>query len=239
MIVLRNILFYVCSVLGSLLLTVAALAAYPFAPHRLRTVCDIWARLHNTACRVILGIRIVEEGQRPDHQAFYAIKHEAMFEAIAVPALFDYPALFAKKELFGIPGWGRVARLYGLIPVSREDGAKALRTMLKETRPHVEAGRPIVIFPEGTRLAHGSAPPLRSGFAALYKLLGLPVVPVAVDSGPTYHRVLKRPGTITIRFGEVIEPGLPRAEIEARVHAGINALNDAAAVPGNSDPQLA
>ena len=61
--------------------------------------------------------------------------------------------------------------------------------------------------------------------ARLSAELGLPVVPVAVDSGPLYHRLWKRPGTITLRFGEPIEPGLPRAEIEARVHAGINALN--------------
>ncbi len=83
----------------------------------------------------------------------------------------------------------------------------------------------LVIFPEGTRVPHGSAPKLQSGFAALYKALGLPVVPVAVDSGPLYHRRWKRPGTITIAAGEPIPPGLPRAEIEARVHEAINVLN--------------
>jgi 1-acyl-sn-glycerol-3-phosphate acyltransferase len=72
---------------------------------------------------------------------------------------------------------------------------------------------------------HGERAPLRSGFAGLYKLLGLPVVPVAVDSGPLYHRLWKRRGTITVRFGEIIPPGLPREEVEARVHAAINALN--------------
>jgi 1-acyl-sn-glycerol-3-phosphate acyltransferase len=72
-------------------------------------------------------------------------------------------------------------------------------------------------------------PGLQSGFAGLYKLIGLPVVPIAVDSGPLYHRRFKCRGTITYRIGETIPPGLPRAEIEARVHAAINALNPAAA----------
>ena len=86
-------------------------------------------------------------------------------------------------------------------------------------------GDSLVIFPEGTRVPHGTRPPLQSGFAGIYKLLALPVVPVAVNSGPLYHRLWKRPGTITLHFGEPIEPGLPREEIEARVHAAINALN--------------
>ena len=66
---------------------------------------------------------------------------------------------------------------------------------------------------------------LQSGFAGLYKLLALPVVPVAVNSGPLYHRRWKRPGTITLHFGEPIPPGLTREEIEAQVHAAINLLN--------------
>ena len=82
-----------------------------------------------------------------------------------------------------------------------------------------------MIFPEGTRVPHGERRPLQSGFAGLYKMLGLPVVPVAVDSGPIYHRRLKRSGRITYRFGEPIPPGLPRAEVEERVREAINALN--------------
>ena len=75
-------------------------------------------------------------------------------------------------------------------------------------------------------MPHGQRPPLQSGFAGIYKLLNLPVVPVAVDSGQFYHGAWKHPGTIRIRFGEEIPAGLPRAEIEARVHAAINALNE-------------
>ncbi|NWN13362.1 1-acyl-sn-glycerol-3-phosphate acyltransferase, partial [Escherichia coli] len=87
-------------------------------------------------------------------------------------------------------------------------------------------GRSVLIFPEGTRVKPGEAPELRSGFAGLYRMLDLPVVPIAVRSGHvwTKHGV-KKPGVVTFRFMGHIPPGLPRAEAEARVHAGINALN--------------
>ena len=90
----------------------------------------------------------------------------------------------------------------------------------------VAAGRPILIFPEGTRVLPGEQPQLQPGFAGLYKSLGIPVVPVALDSGRLWPRKIfvKRPGIVTMRVGETIPPGLPRQEVEARVHAAINAL---------------
>ena len=83
-------------------------------------------------------------------------------------------------------------------------------------------------------MPHGEEPRLQSGFAGIYKLLGLPVVPVAVNSGPFYHRIVKQPGTITYRVGETIPAGLPRAEIEHRVHRAINALNGEESVPDDN-----
>jgi len=69
-------------------------------------------------------------------------------------------------------------------------------------------------------------PELRAGFAALYRALSLPVVPVAVDSGKLWGRgLVHQPGTVTIRIGETIPPGLKREQVERRVHAAINALN--------------
>ena len=97
--------------------------------------------------------------------------------------------------------------------------------MIAEAKQFIGTGRPLAIFPEGKRVPHGTRPPLQAGFTGIYKLLGLPVIPVAVDSGPIYHRWWKRPGVITMHFGEPIEPGLSREEIEARVHAAINVLN--------------
>jgi len=154
-----------------------------------------------------------------------ALKHESYFETIDLPTMIRRPAIFAKVELLRLPLWGKAGQTFGLVPVERDQGAKALRAMVTAARVFSAEGRPLVICPEGTRVPHGTRPALQSGFAGLYKLLGLPVVPVALDAGPLYHHFIKRRGTIHIRFGEVIPAGLPREDIEARVHAEINALN--------------
>jgi 1-acyl-sn-glycerol-3-phosphate acyltransferase len=141
--------------------------------------------------------------------------------------VFDEPAIVAKRELFDIPVWGTVARRYGLIPVERTAGAKALRALRQAALAATAQGRAICLFAEGTRVPHGERPPLQSGFAGLYALLRLPVVPIALDTGRLSPRgkFLKRAGTITYRIGEIIPAGLDRREAEARAHAAINALN--------------
>ena len=98
--------------------------------------------------------------------------------------------------------------------------------MMAEAKAAIASGRPVIIFPEGTRVPFGEAPPLQAGFAGLYRALGLPVVPVAHDVGRLWGRgFLKRPGTVHFKVGEIIPPGLKRNDIEERVHAAINALN--------------
>lgn len=226
MLLLRNLAFYVAFYSGSLLITSAALLALPTGVERFRRWVRAWSRWQRWCLRHLLGCSIAVEGGGPGPGAvLYAVKHESFFEAIDAPRLFRDATVFAKQELFAIPLWGAAARAYGLVPVARDQGAGMLRTMIREARALAAAGRPIVIFPEGTRVPHGERRALQAGFAGLYKMLGLPVVPVAVDSGPIYHRLLKRRGRITYRFGEAIPPGLEREEIEARVLAAINALN--------------
>ena len=222
---LRSLLFYPVFYGFSAVLVIASVVAVAMGRERLRGVVALWGNWHRWCLANIVGIEVVLDGELPDGPVLIAVKHESYFEAIDMPRLFRFPTVFAKRELFLIPGWGYSARVYGLIPVARDKGAKALRDMIKTARERVREGRPLVIFPEGTRVEHGAKPPLQSGFAGTYKLLGLPVVPIAVNSGPTYHRLIKRPGTITYKVGETIPKGLGREEIEARVHAAINALN--------------
>lgn len=225
MILLRNLVFYLVFYTGSLLITSSALLSYPFSLDAFRRRVRDWPSWQRKCLKWFLGIDIVYDGAPVDEPVLYAIKHESFFEAIDAPRLLDTPSVFAKKELFTIPLWGRAASAYGLVPVARDEGAKALMAMIRSAKALSAEGRPLVIFPEGTRVPHGERRELQAGFAGLYKMLGLPVVPVAVNSGPLYHRWLKRPGTITYRFGAIIPPGLPREEAEASVLDAINALN--------------
>lgn len=224
MLILRNLAFYLSFYLISPFYVLAALVAAPFSSAVLRTVVAKWSRFHRDCLR-LAGVRVVVEGAMPEGAVLLAIKHESFFEAIDAPGFFDNCAPFAKQELAWIPGWGLAASRYGMVWVARDQGATALRTMIREAKARIADGRPLVIFPEGTRVRHGQRGPLQAGFAGLYKMLGLPVVPVAVNSGPIYHHGLKRPGTITYRFAEPIPPGLPREQMEARVTEAINALN--------------
>lgn len=225
MLLLRNLAFYSVFYLGSLVITVGAFATSRLDQTVFRTIVHAWSRLQRWTLRHLIGSRIVIEGRPSSGPALYAIKHESFFEAIDACALLHLPVVFAKAELFTIPVWGTVARAYGLIPVDRDAGARTLMAMMRQAKAAVAQGRPLIIFPEGTRVAHGERRELQAGFAGLYKVLGLPVIPVAVDSGPTYQRWLKPRRPITYRFGEPIPPGLPREQVEARVQAAINALN--------------
>ncbi|HZV18118.1 MAG TPA: lysophospholipid acyltransferase family protein [Sphingobium sp.] len=204
-----------------------ALLVAPLGWRCIAAVATAWAWLHRLLARWILGQRIVIEGTLPEQPQLLICKHESMFETIDSLCLLRRPVIAAKRELIQIPLWGRVARTYGLISVERAGGAATLRHIRTDARAAFAAGRPVLLYPEGTRVVHGERPPLKAGFAGLYALLGCPVVPIAIDSGRLSPRnsFLKRAGTITYRIGPPIPPGLPRAEAERQVHAAINALN--------------
>lgn len=224
--VLRSCVFYACFYGGTVGYVVLAILLLPIWQRGFREVVDGWSHYHRFCTRWLLGIRIVREGGPIAGPALYAVRHESFFEAIDLPRVLPMPVIFAKVELMRLPLWGIAAQRYGVVPVRRDEGARALRAMVMAAKEHSGSGRPLAIFPEGTRVPYRSSPPLQSGFAGLYKLLGLPVVPVAVDSGRLYHRLWKRAGTVTYRFAEPIAPGLPRAEVERRVHEAINALRE-------------
>ena len=219
-----NLVFYGLTIAIVLAAPLVALAG----PRALRRHAEGWARAQGALARWLLDIHVRIEGEIPQGPFLFAAKHQAMFETLELAWRIGAPVIVMKRELAQIPFWGRAAQRYGSIGIDRAGGADALRAMLREAKEARRAGRAVLIFPEGTRVLPGETPPLRSGFAGLYKALAMPVVPVALDSGPLWPRKgVKHAGTITLRFGTPIPAGLSRAEIEARVHAGINALESA------------
>ena len=184
-----------------------------------------WVELHHWLVKNILDIRMRVEGTIPPGPHLIAVKHQSMLETLEMVRLTNLPVIVIKKELSDIPLFGLMTRRYGAIPVERSAGAKALRNLVSAGKRALSTGRPIIIYPEGTRVRVGETPELKSGFTALYRVLGLPVVPVALDSGQLWGRgFVHRSGTVNVKIGETLPAGLPRDEIEARVHAAINAF---------------
>lgn len=224
---IRTLLYTIIFFGGSIFHAVTAFIGSLTSPRLMHWAVRGWSRYQHFCARWLLGINVKIDGDMANKPVLYAIKHESMYETIDMPRVFHRPSVVAKRQLFDIPFWGKAALAYGMIPVDRDGGAGALRDMLTRSRKLLADGRPIIIFPEGTRVVHGEAPPLQSGFAGLYKMLNVPVVPVAVDSGKLMPRNhwLRKSGVITYKVGEEIPAGLPRAEVEARVHIAMNALN--------------
>ena len=223
MALIRSTLFALLFYVGSaIIVPLGAILSLVWEP-AIHGTARLWAHLFWWLLPV-LGIRVVVRGTIPQHAVIVASKHQSAFETIASLHLWDRPAVVLKAELMRIPFWGYLARRHGSIPVERDASTKAMRTMMRAAEVAIAENRPILIFPEGSRIAVGQAPPLKPGVSGLYKLLKLPVVPLALDSGKIWPRgaFVKRSGTITLVFGETIPPGLDRKEAEARIHAAIN-----------------
>jgi 1-acyl-sn-glycerol-3-phosphate acyltransferase len=222
---LRSLLWAAIFYPATFLWVLGGLIASAFGHRPTLAVVLSWVRLNHWLCEHLLGIRVRVVGDIPSGPHLIAVKHQSMFETLEMVRVSRLPVIVIKKELADIPLFGWLTRRYGVIPVERSAGAKALRALVEQGRNAVATGRSVIIYPEGTRVRPGEMPPLQSGFAGLYRALGLPVVPVAVDSGRLWRRELvKRAGVVTFVIGETIPAGLKRDEIEQRVHRAINAL---------------
>jgi 1-acyl-sn-glycerol-3-phosphate acyltransferase len=218
---LFNLLFYVTTTLFVVVGSPLLLAPRRWAMIGLRT----HARFELFLMRVIVSTRLEVRGAEklPPGACLIAAKHQSAWETFALIPLFRDPALLMKRELFFIPFHGWFSRKFEMIPVDRDKGPSALRRMLREAKLRVAAGREIIIFPEGTRRAPGAAPDYKTGVVLLYDALGVPCVPVALNSGLFWPRrsLTRRPGTIVVEFLDPIPPGLGRVEFLARLERTI------------------
>lgn len=222
---LRSILYFLIFYPGTILYCIATLIAARFGSGPVRRVIHAWASFHHQLVTRLLGIRFEMDGEIPDGPVLVAFKHQAMVETVETLLMVKTPVVVMKQEYVDVPLLGPTMKSFGVIGVNREAGASALREMMQRGKQAIAEGRPVVIFPEGTRVPVGETPKLRPGFAGLYRALGLPVVPVAHDSGKIWPKgLVKYPGVIRLKVGETIPAGLKRDEIERRVHRAINAL---------------
>jgi 1-acyl-sn-glycerol-3-phosphate acyltransferase len=175
-----------------------------------------WIRFVLWWLRLTVGLthRVSGRENLPPGPCIIASKHQSSWETMAYTVLFDDAAIVLKRELVWIPIVGWAMARAGNITVARGDGSRALRGLVRQAQARIEAGRSILIFPEGTRVAVGAERPYQVGVAALYRQLDVPVVPVALNSGLFWPRrkFVKRPGAVSMEILQPIPPGLKRDE---------------------------
>lgn len=170
--------------------------------------------------KYILGLDFVVTGQEnlPQDGAYIiAMKHQSAYETLKLHILFGDPAIILKRELLWLPLWGWYTQKLQMIAIDRSSGGRAIASIVQGAKRAVAAGRTIVIFPQGTRVAPHvgtDAKPYKIGTYRLYEALGVPVVPVAMNSGQFWGKnaVIKKGGLVTFQFLPAIPAGLSQLE---------------------------
>jgi 1-acyl-sn-glycerol-3-phosphate acyltransferase len=208
--VLFNVGFYGLSAVMAIVgLPVLALPARVNAGY-----ARLWVGATLALLRLTCGLRHRVRGLEnlPSGPYIIAAKHQSTWETLAFNLVFRDCAFVLKRELFFIPIVGWMMWRAGNIGIDRAAGPAALRSILRDARRALDAGRAIVIFPEGTRTAVGAERAYQPGVAALYTQLKVPVVPVALNSGLLWGRrtFVKKAGVVDVDVLPPIPPGLSR-----------------------------
>jgi len=146
---------------------------------------------------------------------FVASAHQSMFETFALQSVLDYPVFILKKELLKIPLFGLYLKKIKSIEIVRDTTTKDNLNFFDKVANIIKnEKRPLLIFPQGTRIRFDDRVPFKKGVGRIYEALNICCVPVALNSGKVWPKqgMVKYPGKITVSFLKPIEPGLSRDE---------------------------
>jgi 1-acyl-sn-glycerol-3-phosphate acyltransferase len=214
-----NILFY--GVTAGLAILVVPTLLLPAAA--IRAVARFWGWLTVKLLHIVGASHRVSGDQHLGDQVIYAAKHQSAWETIVLSLLLHTPVVVLKRELLMLPLLGMYFQKAGCVAVDRSAGMRALRKLREDAVAARDSGRSLLIFPQGTRVAPGIDHKYEIGVFALYEATGLPVVPIALNSGQVWGRNswLKRSGRIEVEFLPPIAPGLSRRGFMAALESAI------------------
>ena len=225
MVIVRSILFNILFYLNLVVLLVVALITLVLPRRAVLKMAELWGRVSVWLLRVVCGTGVEFRGLEnlPKGALIVAAKHQSTWETFALLRLFDDFTFIVKRELMWIPVFGWCMAKAGMVPVDRGGGSQALAAMTANAGEKIRSGRQLIIFPEGTRRAPGAPPRYKFGVAHLYVEVGVPCVPVALNSGLFWRRRAFRrlPGTIVAEFLPAIAPGLDKEAFLQRVQNDI------------------
>ena len=223
MVYLRSLIFTILFYGVTVLLALMVLPSLILPAAVIRAAARLWGWITLQMLRIAGGTHRLSGDLRLDQQVIYAAKHQSAWETVVLALILHTPMVVLKRELLRLPLLGWYFQKAGCIAVDRSAGMKALRQLREDALAAAAAGRSILIFPQGTRAAPGASLRYEVGIFALYESTGLPVVPIALNSGHVWGRKswVKRPGRIEVEFLPPIAPGLSRRDFMARLESDI------------------
>ncbi|MDP2193961.1 MAG: lysophospholipid acyltransferase family protein, partial [Alphaproteobacteria bacterium] len=221
--ILFDILFYTVS---ALILFVIGPFAYILPQRMVYRVPYYWARLTLWMLRKIAGITIEYKGTPPDISikpqecVIFACQHESALDVIFPYTILPAFTVVMKKELTYIPFLGVFHNRMQSIFIDRKNGHRSVRSMLDKAKNAFTHHRHILIYPQGHRYPFGAPGPVQGGVFLLYKHLSCRVIPIRLNTGKNWQRkgVFKKPGKVTIEFGDPIEQGLDKQTLIHRLN---------------------
>lgn len=221
---LANTLFYSTLAVGCICTSIIGLFSK-------KATIPVWNHFFMPLCcwymKAIAGLSIEIRGQENMRQegVIYASKHQSAIETYCLTSYITQATFILKKELTYIPIFGWAQHMYGMIAVDRSAGGATLKKLLKTAKGKLKEGRPIIIFPEGTRTKPGLTTEYKPGLVFLYQNTQVPVIPVALNTGMFWaKKSFKRyPGKIIIEFMEPMSMGLDKKEFMGQLQARIEA----------------
>tara|TARA_B100000579_G_scaffold118873_1_gene95658 strand:+ start:5443 stop:6150 length:708 start_codon:yes stop_codon:yes gene_type:complete len=181
--------------------------------------------------RITLNTKVIFHGLenlKKVDKFFVASAHQSMLETFILQAPLNFPIFILKKELLNIPLFGWYLRKIGSIEIVRETTTKDNLSFLERIKKVVdEEDRPLLIFPQGTRVKFGEQLPFKKGAGRIYSALNIPCIPVALNTGKIWPKnsFLKYSGDIHISFLEPIMPGIDKGEflneLERKIYSEI------------------
>jgi len=225
--VIRSVVFNVLFYLNLLVHFIAAIPTLAMPRWGIIAVARFWARTNLWLLRTICGIRVEFRGVEkiPPGPLLVSSKHQSLWETFALLLILPDPAYIMKRELMWIPFFGWYTWKAGMIPVDRSRGSQALAEMNACARREAQRNRQIIIFPEGTRRPPGAEPKYKYGVVHLYAEMGVPCLPIALNSGLFWPRrsIRRYPGTIRVEVLDPIPPGLGKDEFFERLEGEVEA----------------
>jgi 1-acyl-sn-glycerol-3-phosphate acyltransferase len=225
--VIRSVVFNVLFYLNLLVHFIAAIPTLAMPRWGIIAVARFWARTNLWLLRTICGIRVEfrDVEKIPPGPLLVSSKHQSLWETFALLLILPDPAYIMKRELMWIPFFGWYTWKAGMIPVDRSRGAQARAEMNACARREAQRNRQIIIFPEGTRRPPGAEPKYKYGVVHLYAEMGVPCLPIALNSGLFWPRrsIRRYPGTIRVEVLDPIPPGLGKDEFFERLQGEVEA----------------